>query len=84
MDADYILTNKRFLPQGVFADKEYSEETENNRRILRPIYRAARNNKSYVGKCKMVDDTLVIQGIKIYCKGHQQTPRGPEKFQRYE
>ena len=30
-DADYILSNKRFLPEGVYADKEYSEETENNR-----------------------------------------------------
>ena len=62
-DADYVITNKRYLPRGVYADKEYSEETENNRRILRPIYRAARNSNSYSGKCKMEGDTLTIKGL---------------------
>ena len=57
-DADYVLTNKRFLPKGVYADKEYSDETENSRRILRPILRAACNSETYAGKCKLEGDTL--------------------------
>ena len=40
-DAEYILMNKKYLPKGVYADKEYTTETENNRCVLRPILKAA-------------------------------------------
>ena len=59
--AEYVLWNKKYLPKGIFADKEYTEETENNRRILRPILRAARANENYKGKCKMEGDILVLK-----------------------
>ena len=35
-DVDYLLANKKYLPQGVYVDKEYCHETEESRRILRP------------------------------------------------
>ena len=79
-DADYVLGNKRFLPKGVFADKEYSEETENNRRILRPIYRAARNSETYAGKCKMEGDTLVIRGLSYTVKDINKLPDDLKSF----
>ena len=33
-DADYCYDNKSYLKKGIYLDREYSEETENNRRIL--------------------------------------------------
>ena len=62
-DAEYVLVNRRHLPRGIFADKEYNEETENNRRLLRPIYRAAKKSPSYAGKCRLDGDTLIIKGL---------------------
>ena len=60
-DAEFLLSNRAHLPQGVFVDKQYSEETEKKRRRLRPILRAARNHKDYKGKCKMEGSKLVIK-----------------------
>ena len=37
-----VLTNKKKLGKGVFVDQQYSEETEVERRRLRPVLRAAR------------------------------------------
>ena len=33
-DCEYLLANRSYLPDGVFLDRQYSEETENKRRIL--------------------------------------------------
>ena len=48
-DCEYLLANRSYLPDGVFLDRQYSEETENKRRILRPIYKVAKNHTSYRG-----------------------------------
>ena len=40
-DVDYVYENKSYLRKEVYLDREYNEETENNRRILRPILKAA-------------------------------------------
>ena len=61
-DAEFLLMNRKELPQGVFVDKQYSEDTERERRKLRPILRAARNHENYKGKCKMEGAKLVIKG----------------------
>ena len=34
---DFLLNNKKKLPDGVYADREYTEAVENERRKLRPI-----------------------------------------------
>ena len=41
-DADCLLNNRRYLTQGIYIDKEYSKETEDNRKILCPNLKAAR------------------------------------------
>ena len=50
-DDDYLLSNHTNLPQGVYIDKQYSEETEREQRKLRPILRAARQHEDFKGKC---------------------------------
>ena len=42
-----ILANKRYLPEGIYANQEYSEETERERRFLRPILQAATKKSEY-------------------------------------
>ena len=44
-DCEHLLANKKYLPRGVYADKQYSEDIENTRRILRPVIRKARRGK---------------------------------------
>ena len=61
-DADYVYENKSSLKKGVYIDREYNEETENNRRILCPILKAARSKEEYKKKCKMERDNLIIKG----------------------
>ena len=46
-DVDHILSNKTNLRKGIFAEKEYPQEIEKKRKILRPIYTAAKNSKKY-------------------------------------
>ena len=36
-DAEFLLSNGTHLPQGVYIDHQYSDETEKERRKLRPI-----------------------------------------------
>ena len=33
-DFENLLSNKKYLPRGIFADRQYSQDTENKRRIL--------------------------------------------------
>ena len=61
-DALYLLSNRTNLPKGVFIYKQYSDETEKERRKLRPILRAARRSENYKGKCRMDGSVLVIKG----------------------
>ena len=61
-DADYLIYNKRYLPQGVYTDKEYSKETEEKRKELRPYFKAARRMPKYHHKCRLDRDKLVIKG----------------------
>ena len=41
-DVDMVLAKKKKLSKGVFIDQQYSDETELERRRLRPVLRAAR------------------------------------------
>ena len=58
-DAEYIFENKSYLKKGVYLDRAYNEETENNRCILRPILKAASGKEEYKKKCKMERDNLI-------------------------
>ena len=61
-DFENLLSNKKYLPRGIFADRQYSQDTENKRRILRLIYKTAINHHSYKGRCKMEGEFLKIHG----------------------
>ena len=61
-DTNYIMENKSHLPEGVYADREYNQETEWKWKLLRPILKAARQHKDFQGRCKMDWDTLVLRG----------------------
>ena len=40
-DADLLMECKKKLQQGIYVDREYSEEEERDRELLRPILKAA-------------------------------------------
>ena len=44
-DVDIVLANKKHFGEGIFVDRQYSDETENERKRLRPILTAARKYK---------------------------------------
>ena len=59
-DVDHLLKNRKKLPKGVFIEKEFSRSTEKERRLVRPILRAARKQDKYKGKVRMEGPHLVI------------------------
>ena len=65
-DVDHLLKNKKNLPQGVYVDKEYSKATEKERRLLRPVLKAARRMTKYKKKCRMEGSHVVLDGIHYY------------------
>ena len=50
-DADWLIASSKKLTKGIYIDCQYSEETEYERRRLRPILTAARRLEEYRGKC---------------------------------
>ena len=55
------------MEKGVYVDKEFSQATEKDRRLLRPILKAAKNLPEYKKKCRLDGNQLVIDG-KRYTK----------------
>ena len=62
LDVEYILSNKRHLRWGVYADKAYTAEVESKRCMLIPILKAAQQIVAYQRRCRLEADELVIQG----------------------
>ena len=63
-DADYILNNRKYLGDGIYADRAYCKETEEARRILRPYLKAARKLPYYQKKCRLEEGTLVLRSLR--------------------
>ena len=61
-DVEYVVENRSYLSEGVFADYEYSPEVERKRRLLLPILRAAKQMGSYRKYSRLEGDELVIHG----------------------
>ena len=74
-DADWVLSCRKNLNKGIFVDKQYSEETEYERKCLRPILSAARRLKEYRGRCKLEGTTLVIRGKKYPWNNLSELPQ---------
>lgn len=64
-DAEIVLKNRSQLPDKVYAREDYPSEIEDRRRILRPIFNKAKKTNEFKGKCKLVQDKLVLDG-KVY------------------
>ena len=56
------MINRKYLPDGVFVSKEYGEHTENKRKLLKLILKAANSIKEYKRRCRMEGDHIVIKG----------------------
>ena len=61
-DVEYVVENRSYLSEGIFADYEYSSEVERKRRLLLPILRAAKQMVSYRKYSRLEGDELVIHG----------------------
>ena len=73
-DVEYLLAYKRYLPNGIYLDREYCEEIERKRKLLRPIMRCAKNHTDYKRKCRMEDDTIIIKGKHYTVNNLHQLP----------
>ena len=58
----------------VFVDRQYSQDTENKRRILRPIYKTAIIHRLYKGMCKWEGEYIKIQGRRYGINNLQNLP----------
>ena len=45
--ADHVIENKKSLGEGIFVDREYSDDVERRRKSLRPVLKAARKHKDF-------------------------------------
>ena len=73
-NAEFLLSNRSHIPKGVYIDKQFSDETERERRKLWPILKAARQHENYQGKCKMEGPILIIKGKNYTTKNLYQLP----------
>ena len=80
-DVEYLLTYKRYLPKGIYLDKEYCEEIEKKRKLLRPIMRCAKKHDKFKKKCRMEEDTLVIRGKRYNVNNLHQLPMEINRFE---
>ena len=74
-DVDHLFRNRKKLPQGVFIDKEYSQTTEKERRLVRPILRAARRMDKYKGRVRMEGPHLVVDGKHYHRQNLHTLPK---------
>ena len=61
-DVSNLFRNRKKLPDGIFIDREYSKVTEKERRLLRPIVKAARKIEEYKGNCRLEGPYLKLNG----------------------
>ena len=61
-DIQCILRNCKLLPRGVYVSEDYPEEWNDRRKILRPIFNAAKRSESLKHKTHMSKDRLYIDG----------------------
>ena len=74
-DVDYVVNNRRYLPEGVYVDREYTKETEEKRRELKPYLRAARHLPKYQRKCRLEGDALIILGTSYRTNDLEKLPQ---------
>ena len=75
-DTDYVMKYKKHLRPGIFMDREYTEEIDRERKLLRPILKEAHKHQEFKGKCKLEGGDLIILGKK-YNMGNLHTLPSP-------
>ena len=75
-----LFRNKKHLPKGVYIDREYTEEMEKKRKILRPILRLAKSLPHYKGKSKLKEDALIVHGKKYTISNLHKLPNDINGF----
>ena len=73
-DADWLIACRKKLTKGIYVERQYCEETEYERRRLRPILTAARKLEEYRGKCCMEGTDLIIKGKRYNWSNLQDLP----------
>ena len=79
-DRTYILENRSYLNEGIFADKEYPVEVDRIRRSLLPILRAAKKMDKYKDQSRMNYDRVVIQGKDYSLNNLHELPEDLNAF----
>ena len=79
-EASYFWDNKGYLPENITVRKEYSESTENERRILRPVFNAAKKHPKFKGCCKMENGALIIKGKTYTSEKIKELPAELDTF----
>ena len=74
-NAEQIYSNQFSLDQGIYMDREFSQATEKDRRLLRPILKTARGLKEYNHKCRLEGSQLVLDGKRYTKNNLDQLPR---------
>ena len=75
-----LLDNKRKLNKGMYLDKEYPQDVERKRKILRPILKAARDKAKYKRRSRMEDDKVIIKGKPYSTDNLDELPSDLEIF----
>ena len=74
-DAEQIFTNQFSMEDGIYVDREFCYETEKDRRLLRPILKAAKKLKEYNCKCRLEGNQLVLDGKRYTKDNLYQLPK---------
>ena len=74
-DAEQIYANRFSMDDSIYVDKEYSYTTERDRRLLRPILKAAKNIPELKKKCRLDGNQLVIDSKRFTKENLHQLPK---------
>ena len=73
-DADELYENRFYLSRGIYINREYNEQTENARKLLRPILKATKQYSEYKTGSRLDGDKLVINGKRYGKNNLHQLP----------
>ena len=73
-DADELYENRFYLSRGIYINREYNEQTENARKLLRPILKATKQYSEYKTGSRLDGDKLVINGRRYGKNNLHQLP----------
>ena len=63
-DQEFLLSFRKSLPNGIYVDKESPSEVRIARDKLWSIFKYGAQSDTYKGKCKMLYDSILIDGKK--------------------